>query len=215
MSTDGDDYFERPRAVGKAKGAEGMREALENYKNKFPHINAILIGTRRTDPHGATLSHRNMTDNGWPRFERINPIINWSYSEVWSFLRQLDVPYCTLYDQGYTSLGSTFNTFPNPALLIESPAIASKEAPSLITPTSPKMTTLKTPEMEMLPIAVLNRLSSLCARLFGSTGDVAELISPNDCSKESAHEAKYRPAYELRDGNLERCGRGLTSGLRV
>jgi hypothetical protein len=25
---------------------------------------------------------------------------------------------------------------------------------------------------------------------------------------------RYRPAYELLDGNLERSGRGLTSGLR-
>ncbi|KAF7319549.1 FAD synthetase [Mycena chlorophos] len=117
-----DDYVEAPKAVGKAKGAEGMKQALEIYKDKFPDIEAILIGTRRTDPHGATLSHRNMTDPGWPRFERVNPIINWDYAHVWAFLRKLDVPYCGLYDLGYTSLGSTYNTFPNPALLVESPS---------------------------------------------------------------------------------------------
>ncbi|KAF8909219.1 hypothetical protein CPB85DRAFT_1376283 [Mucidula mucida] len=107
----------RPKAAGKAKGGLGMLHALEIYKERFPQISAILIGTRRGDPHGAKLSHRNMTDPGWPSFERINPIINWAYGDVWTFLRQLHVPYCCLYDQGYTSLGSTYNTFPNPALL--------------------------------------------------------------------------------------------------
>ena len=29
-----------------------MRRALEVYKEEFPEIEAILIGTRRTDPHG-------------------------------------------------------------------------------------------------------------------------------------------------------------------
>lgn len=38
--------------VGKARGGEGMRQALEKYKNEFPHIEAILVGTRRSDPHG-------------------------------------------------------------------------------------------------------------------------------------------------------------------
>jgi len=40
------------QAVGKAKGGEGMRQALESYKTQFPNITAVLIGTRRTDPHG-------------------------------------------------------------------------------------------------------------------------------------------------------------------
>jgi hypothetical protein len=43
---------QKPRAVGKAKGAEGMRQALEIYKSRFPHRSAILVGTRRSDPHG-------------------------------------------------------------------------------------------------------------------------------------------------------------------
>lgn len=106
----------------RAKGGEGMRRALELYKEKFPKIEAILIGTRRTDPHGckpsllgsireslvlttgcgviAKLTFRNPTDSGWPAFERINPIINWGYGDVWTFLRKLDVPYCKLYDEG-------------------------------------------------------------------------------------------------------------------
>lgn len=37
------------------KGGEGMKQALEDYKEKFPEIEAILIGTRRTDPHGGAL----------------------------------------------------------------------------------------------------------------------------------------------------------------
>lgn len=113
-SEGGPSEFIKP--VGKAKGGEGMRQALEIYKNRFPHITAILIGTRRSDPHGgmsntivahhpdslrvARLSHRNMTDPGWPEYERINPIINWSYADVWTFLRKLQIPYCQLYDQG-------------------------------------------------------------------------------------------------------------------
>lgn len=102
------------------KAKDAMRHGLEIYKTRCPDITAILIGTRRTDPHGgtrhdrgfphsmshipdavaATLSHRNMTSPGWPQYERINPIINWDYADIWAFLQKFNVPYCCLYDQG-------------------------------------------------------------------------------------------------------------------
>jgi FAD synthetase len=39
-------------AVGTSKGGEGMRRGLELYKERYPDVDAILIGTRRGDPHG-------------------------------------------------------------------------------------------------------------------------------------------------------------------
>ena len=35
----------------------------------------------------------------------INPIIDWSDEDVWEFIHKYNVPYCSLYDQGYKRLG--------------------------------------------------------------------------------------------------------------
>ncbi|KAL8796569.1 MAG: hypothetical protein Q9182_007346 [Xanthomendoza sp. 2 TL-2023] len=122
---------EHPHAAGEGKersgegkgargGGGGMKEAFATYLAKNPKVEAIFVGTRRTDPHGEKLSAGgfDMTDGGWPRFMRVHPVIEWHYSEVWAFLRHLKIPYCELYDQGYTSLGGTNDTHPNPALRV-------------------------------------------------------------------------------------------------
>ncbi len=96
--------------------AKPMKEAFADYLQQHPKIQAIFVGTRRTDPHGGDLKFFDPTDRGWPDFMRIHPVIDWHYPEIWTFIRELGIPYCVLYDLGYTSLGGTTDTHPNPAL---------------------------------------------------------------------------------------------------
>ncbi|KAI0634055.1 hypothetical protein C8Q77DRAFT_1109623 [Trametes polyzona] len=247
------------------KGGEGMRKALELYKARFPHIEAILIGTRRGDPHGAKLGFRNPTDPGWPQFVRVNPIINWSYADVWAYLRRFKVPYCSLYDEGYTSLGSTYNTFPNPALRVQGSCAScplpngSSRAPASTSdgnsngyppPTQPPSSSpSSTDSRRTAPLppslpdtftvldggnphtvcigdahphpstssssghaplphrALLTDLTRVGGQMCWVDGSDEYPSPPPASGAGCACKARYRPAYELLDGSLERAGR--------
>lgn len=90
----------------------------------------------------ARLTTFDPTDSDWPSVLRVHPILDWSYNDIWDFLRILRVGWCELYNAGYvsqptpafdffwdmdnssvcllnryTSLGSTYNTKPNPYLI--------------------------------------------------------------------------------------------------
>lgn len=80
------------------------------------HMKAIFMGTRSTDPRSATLKDFSLTDPGWPQVMRVNPILQWTYEDVWDFILSMKVPYCELYDKGYTSIGAETDTIPNPEL---------------------------------------------------------------------------------------------------
>eukprot|EP00546_Thalassionema_frauenfeldii_P011574 CAMPEP_0178925948 /NCGR_PEP_ID=MMETSP0786-20121207/18225_1 /TAXON_ID=186022 /ORGANISM="Thalassionema frauenfeldii, Strain CCMP 1798" /LENGTH=636 /DNA_ID=CAMNT_0020600945 /DNA_START=121 /DNA_END=2031 /DNA_ORIENTATION=+ len=77
---------------------------------------SFVLGTRATDPNAGNQGHFAPSSHYMPPFMRVNPILNWNYGHVWHFLRLFKLPYCQLYDQGYTSLGTVKDTFPCPAL---------------------------------------------------------------------------------------------------
>jgi FAD synthetase len=61
-----------------------MKQAFEVYLGEHKRVKAILVGTRRTDPHGQSLTHFDETDSGWPAFMRVHPVIDWHYAEIWA-----------------------------------------------------------------------------------------------------------------------------------
>ncbi|KAF5272708.1 hypothetical protein FQA39_LY07735 [Lamprigera yunnana] len=94
-----------------------IKESLLFILSEKPNMMGVLMGTRSTDPFSEHLQTFQMTDKNWPQIMRVSPLLDWHYSQIWDYLLHLKVPYCSLYDAGYTSLGSATNTIPNPCLL--------------------------------------------------------------------------------------------------
>ena len=45
----------------------------------------------------------------------VNPIIDWSDKDVWEFIRDRDLPYCSLYDEGWKRIGCVMCPLSGPA----------------------------------------------------------------------------------------------------
>ncbi|XP_016923845.2 uncharacterized protein Flad1 isoform X1 [Drosophila suzukii] len=93
-----------------------LKDALTHMSADMPRIRAVFVGSRNTDPYCQHLAPMQPTDNDWPPMMRLNPLLEWSYHDVWHYIHLNSVPYCSLYDRGYTSIGNRSNTIPNPHL---------------------------------------------------------------------------------------------------
>ena len=93
---------------------DGMKQLQDQQ------IRRIFMGQRRVDPKCQTYDYDQMCTYDGIHIYLNNPILDWTYEQVWSYL--LSDPsrtYCSLYEQGYTSLGSKRNTQKNPRLLCD------------------------------------------------------------------------------------------------
>lgn len=65
----------------------------------------------QTDKGGVVLNNdnddsRKMVEQCYKQTKTVvNPIIDWTDEDVWEFIREYNIPYCKLYDEGYKRLG--------------------------------------------------------------------------------------------------------------
>ena len=105
----------RVAGLGSVRTLAGFKAGMAELVREG--VRGVIMGTRRTDPDGHGLEHFSPTSLSWPPCMRICPVLEWDYGQVWAFLRGVGVPFCVLYERGYTSLGGRADSWPNPRLL--------------------------------------------------------------------------------------------------
>jgi phosphoadenosine phosphosulfate reductase len=101
----GDELWNRdPDACCGIRKVEPMRRALSE-------VDCWAAGVRRED----SASRAKSPKFGWDKrfgIWKINPLADWSESDVWNYIHEHHLPYNPLHDQGYPSIGCTHCTKP-------------------------------------------------------------------------------------------------------
>lgn len=64
----------------------------------------LLTGIRR-DEHPDRAERKAMEERNDPYHILVNPILDWTETDIWAFHARFDLPSCELYEKGYRSLG--------------------------------------------------------------------------------------------------------------
>ncbi len=68
-------------------------------------LDAWITGLRRDQWATRTNIRKVELDHDHGAIVKLNPLAEWTEEEVWDYVRERDVPYSSLYDRGYTSIG--------------------------------------------------------------------------------------------------------------
>ncbi len=82
-----------------------LNRALDGY-------DAWITGLRRSQNATRAGVAKVELDAAHGGMVKLNPLADWDYEKVWQYIRDNDVPYNKLYDQGYTSIGCAPCTSP-------------------------------------------------------------------------------------------------------
>ncbi|MDA8416343.1 MAG: phosphoadenylyl-sulfate reductase [Betaproteobacteria bacterium] len=89
--------LDQRRACCQVRKVEVLQRALKGKK-------AWLTGLRREQSPGRQSIALEEPDE-LTGVIKLNPLVDWTHEDVWSYLKQFSVPYNPLHDQGYASIG--------------------------------------------------------------------------------------------------------------
>ncbi len=111
--------FPQPDAVQKMVAERGMNlfyHSVENRKlccgvrkmeplrRALSGLDAWITGLRREQSVTRTAVHKVEWDES-NSLVKFNPLVDWSHDDVWTYIREHNVPYSALHDRGYPSIG--------------------------------------------------------------------------------------------------------------
>lgn len=97
-------WLRRPDECCHIRKVEPLSRILKQY-------NAWITGIRRDQASTRANAGLVEWDNKF-HLVKFNPLAKWTLEEVWAYIHQHDVPYNTLHDQHYPSIGCTHCTGP-------------------------------------------------------------------------------------------------------
>lgn len=78
---------------------------VEPIRTVLEGLDGWITGLRREQWASRANIRKIEIDHDHGGLAKISPLADWTYEEVWDYIRAYDVPYHPLYDQGYTSIG--------------------------------------------------------------------------------------------------------------
>ncbi len=85
--------------------ARNMRWCCRHYKEKYGVGRKKLIGVRIDESKSRAKRWSLLTPDRKGKTTFLAPICYWTAADVWAFINDRSIPYCSLYDEGFTRLG--------------------------------------------------------------------------------------------------------------
>src|SRR5262245_51854150 len=92
------------RSVDDRRRCCGVRK-VEPLGRALTELDAWITGLRREQAVTRALVRKAEVDAEHRGIVKVNPLADWSWAQVWAYIRAHDVPYNPLHDQGYPSIG--------------------------------------------------------------------------------------------------------------
>ena len=92
------------KSVENRKECCGVRK-VEPLGRALTGLDAWITGLRREQAVTRAEVRKAAVDTDHGGIVKVNPLADWSWDQVWEYIRAHDVPYNALHDQGYPSIG--------------------------------------------------------------------------------------------------------------